>query len=193
MSTYRAPWALCGGWAVDAWLGRQTREHGDVDITVSAQDLAILFDHLSGWQMVAHGHGIVLGDASELWDGRPLDPPAHLHARPDTGEALPDGVVLTAEQGFALDIMIDDQSGGEWTLSSEPRIVLPLRNCVRRSAWGLPTAVPEVLLFFKAGELRRRDRLDFLALLPRLTRKQRHWLRNAVALVGHPWLPQLAE
>ncbi len=26
MSTYRHMWCLCGGWAVDAWLGRQTRD-----------------------------------------------------------------------------------------------------------------------------------------------------------------------
>ena len=52
--------------------------------------------------------------------------------------------------------------------------------------------VPEVLLFYKARELRRRDKLDFLALLPHLTVEQRDWLRNAISLVGHPWLSQLS-
>ena len=38
MSTFRPRWSLCGGWAVDAWLGRQTRDHADIDIAVFRDD-----------------------------------------------------------------------------------------------------------------------------------------------------------
>lgn len=55
MSSFSAPWALCGGWAVEAWLGWKTRDHGDVDIMVFADDHVSLFDHLSDWQLIAHG------------------------------------------------------------------------------------------------------------------------------------------
>ena len=34
MSAFRPKWSLCGGWAADAWLGRQTRDHADIDIAV---------------------------------------------------------------------------------------------------------------------------------------------------------------
>jgi hypothetical protein len=57
---------------------------------------------------------------------------------------------------------------------------------------------PEVLLFYKgwpqddAGFLRRRDKLDFAALLPELDGERREWLRSAIEQVGHPWLPQLS-
>ncbi len=190
MSAFPAPWALSGGWAVDAWLGRATREHGDVDISVFVQDQQALFDHLAGWQLVAHGPNVDL-HTSEPWDGRPLDFPGHIHGRLDAGEAVPDGV-LKPEQGFTLDIQLGDRSGDDWILSRQPRISLPLENGVQRSPWGLPTVVPEVLLFFKAGELRRRDKLDFLALLPHLTQEQRDWVRGAISLVGHPWLSQLS-
>ncbi|MGH2610712.1 MAG: hypothetical protein ACRDHF_16645, partial [Tepidiformaceae bacterium] len=61
------------------------------------------------------------------------------------------------------------------------------------SPWGLPTVVPEVLLAFKARDLRRRDRLDFEALLPRLDQQQHDWLRDAISLMGHPWMSQLAR
>ncbi|TMF97813.1 MAG: hypothetical protein E6I03_13425, partial [Chloroflexi bacterium] len=54
MSTYRAAWALAGGWAVDAWLGRLTRDHGDVDLAVFENDRQALFEHLAGWQLIAH-------------------------------------------------------------------------------------------------------------------------------------------
>jgi len=191
MSTFPAPWALCGGWAVDSWLGRQTRDHVDVDISVFIEDQRALFDHLAGWQLVAHDlHAD--GDAAERWDGRRLDLPGHIHGRLDAGEALPDGE-LKPEQGFTLDIQLGDRSDGEWVLSRQPHVGVPLERGVRQSPWGLPTVVPEALLFFKAGDLRRRDKLDFLALLPHLTQEQSDWLRSAIALVGHPWLPQLSS
>ena len=190
MSAFRAPWALSGGWAIDAWLGHQTRDHGDVDISVFIQDQQALFDHLAGWQLVAHGPNVDV-NTSELWDGRSLDFPGHIHGRLDASEAVPDGV-LKPEQGFTLDIQLGDRSGDDWILSRQPRISLPLGDGVQQSPWGLPTVVPEVLLFFKARELRQRDKLDFLALLPQLTREQRDWVRGAISLAGHPWLPQLA-
>jgi hypothetical protein len=51
---------------------------------------------------------------------------------------------------------------------------------------------PEVLLFYKSLDLRRRDKLDFAALAPQLTDGQRAWLREAIAAIGHPWLAELA-
>ena len=191
MSTYGSTWSLCGGWAVDAWLGRQTRDHGDIDISVFHDDQRAIFDHLAGWQLIAHDPNVP-GDTSEPWDGRHLDLPAHIHGRADDAR-LPDRLDVPAQQGFGLDIQIDERSGSDWIVSREPRIMASLRQCVRQSAWGLPTAVPEVLLFYKArGFIRRRDQLDFLALLPELTQEQHGWLRNAISLVGHPWLAQLS-
>jgi len=215
MSTFPGTWSLCGGWAVDAWLGRQTRDHLDVDISVFIQDQRALFDHLAGWQLVAHGPNVAV-DTNEPWDGRRLDLPVHVHGRLDTGEVLPDGV-LTPQQGFGLDIQFGDRSGRDWILSStvawewpaaartrQPRIRVPLRHGIQASPWSLPTVVPEVLLFFKATAYfgieeqmtggRFQDEPDFLALLPHLTEEQRHWLRESIALLhpDHAWLSQLS-
>ncbi len=37
---------LDGGWAVDAWLGGQTRAHRDIDIVIESKDLRTLVDVL---------------------------------------------------------------------------------------------------------------------------------------------------
>src|SRR5437899_2178390 len=31
-------WAVAGGWAIDLWLGEQTREHHDVEVVVARRD-----------------------------------------------------------------------------------------------------------------------------------------------------------
>jgi hypothetical protein len=198
MSGYGAPWALCGGWAVDAWLGRQSREHGDVDIAVFIQDQRALFEHLPGWQLLAHDpvfDAASPGSNAEWWDGRRrLNHSTHIHARPpELSGPVPEGGLAWAKDGFTMEFYLNDGAGDAWLLSDEPRITLPLRACVRPSPWGLPALVPEAVLFFKAaGFIRRRDQLDFEALWPLLTGEQRDWLRAAVERIGHPWLKELS-
>lgn len=198
MTTYRPGWSLCGGWAVDAWLGRQTRDHGDIDIAVFHDDLSAFFDHMAGWQLIAHDPQVA-GDSSEPWDGRRLVLPAHIHARsPEARRSLPDRLDAPAQVGFSLDIQVNERSGRDWVFSREPRVTMSVRRGVRHSAWGVPTAVREVLIFYKAtaySDLRLHDELDFLALLPHLTEKQRSWLWEAISVVhpGHPWLTQLSR
>jgi hypothetical protein len=206
MSTYRPPWALAGGWAVDAWLGRLTRDHGDVDLVIFDQQP--LFEHLSGWQLIGHEE-TEANEGSELWDGRMLRPPAHLHGRPpESGGPLPERfdpsgmrIVFSAD-GFWLDVQFGERSGGDWVLNREPRVAMPLTACVRQSGWGLPTVAPEVILFYKAtlyvgtkNHLRPHDEADFVALLPLLSEGQRGWLREAVSRVydrEHPWVGRLS-
>lgn len=192
MASFRAPWALCGAWALDAWLGQITREHGDVDISVFAPDQRSLFEHLRGWQLLPHGPSVG-EDYADAWDGRWLEPPSHIHARPDTGDALPSDGIAKEEQGFRVEFQIDDRSGDDWVLHREPRITFPVRDAITESAWGLPVVVPEVLLFFKARELRRRDKLDFAVALPHLSPQQLEWLRDAISRIGHPWLSELSR
>ncbi|MFG1991554.1 nucleotidyltransferase domain-containing protein [Actinoplanes sp. NPDC048988] len=80
--------AVSGGWAVDALLGEQTREHADLDLFLPAEDLAKLVTALGH-------HGI---DRIEprpdtrpwnfvLHDGRRLRVDLHLY------EPLPDGAL----------------------------------------------------------------------------------------------------
>ncbi len=198
MDSYLGVWALCGGWAVDAWLGRLTREHGDLDLIVFQDDLPQFREHLSDWQLVAHDEDVA-GNTSELWNGRRLTLPAHIHARRDEGVAMPENMDSPDGQGFGLDIQICERSETDWIMTREPRIGMSLESSIQESSWGLPTVSPEVLLFYKGwpqddvGFLRRRDKLDFAALLPTLGGPQREWLRSAIELVGHPWLARLSS
>jgi hypothetical protein len=192
MAGYEHPWALCGGWAVDAWLGRESRKHGDIDIAVFTDDLPAVFAHFSGWEVVAHDP-TVYGGTEERWNGRPLELPAHLHI--PAVYACEKGAIYS-EDGFNIDVQVNERRDGRWVLNGAPVIDLALGDVIRPSAWGVPAVIPEVLLFYKTGEERRRhrDERDFEALLPVLAPQQRTWLRDALAAVRpeHDWIRELA-
>jgi hypothetical protein len=199
MDGFSSNWALCGGWAVDAWLGRQTREHGDLDVSVPHPDQRALFEHLRGWQLLAHGSDWQAGMSGQ-WDGSALALPAHIHCRaPEDAATLPPDGIAKTEEGFWLEVLVDERTDQEWVLRQEPRVVVPLEESIRRSEWGVPVVTPEVLLFFKATayigiarlENRPQDNADFEALLPGLGAGQRRWLHEAIARVqaDHRWLP----
>jgi len=197
-------WFLCGGWAVDAWLGRQTREHADVDISVFHDDQRAIFDHLGGWALVGHDPNVP-DDTTEPWNGRLLDLPAHIHV-PKRGSSLATSPTATHTE-FEAEFMLDQRADHDWILRNDPRISLPVNDSAPLSAWGIPTAAPEAVLFFKAGghlradelaarhdALRPHDEQDLLALVPTLTDRRRRWLHATLASVhpSHPWLLHLA-
>lgn len=188
MSGFPGDWALCGGWAVDAWLGRENREHQDVDIAVFHDDQSALYAHTAGWKLIGHDDEVP-DDSDEPWNGRTLTFPAHIHARGD--------------DGFELEFHLNERAGDAWLFSREPLVSLPLRQCVRPSPWGIRAVVPEVIVYYKAlppgwrgsrPELRPHDQGDLFLLLPLLDRAQRDWVHDAISRTdpGHPWLAELA-
>ncbi len=106
--------------AVDAWLGRQTRHHGDVDIAVFEHDQHALFRHLTGWDLVAHDANVPY-DSREKWNGRKLDLPADIHAN------------SPALDGTELDIQLNANLEELWLYSRDPCITHPVDACL--CAW----------------------------------------------------------
>jgi Aminoglycoside-2''-adenylyltransferase len=175
------PWFLCGGWAADVWLGRQTRPHLDVDIAVLHDDQRAVFEHLRGWALVAHDASVP-DDTTQQWDGRRLDPPAHIHV-PTLASPLATSTTL-AHPTYEFEFLLSERSGTE------------LMSLTWQSPWGLRVFCPELVLFHKAGgKPRRQDEEDFARLLPALDQTQRRWLREAIAEVhpDDPWLARLPD
>jgi hypothetical protein len=190
MESFPGTWALCGGWAVDAWIGHATREHHDVEVAIFQEDQRAVFDLLAGWRLLGHDDAVA-DDCSDPWDGRRLDLPAHVHAR--------------APDGFEAEVYLNERADGHWVLRRTPFRSLPLVRAISRSPWGIPTVAPEIVLYYKALQPmwrdqprkppRPHDEHDLQMLRPILTASQRAWLLDAIASVdaNHPWVTRRLE
>lgn len=200
MSGYPGRWAFCGGWAVDCWLGRVTRSHLDVDVCVFIEDQEALFAHFADWNLVAHDARTP--ENRDLWTGRPLEMPAHIHGRPpgEENRRLVTQWVTpphkNARDGLDFDFEFNERADDAWVLSPEHGIAVPFEEAIIE-ADGVRVASPEVLAFYKATAYhgnprynRPHDEADFEALLPLLGTESRERVGRWISAVhsGHPWV-----
>jgi hypothetical protein len=180
---YTGPWWVVGGEALDLFVGRATRAHGDVDAEVLRRDAARVHAHLSsrGWRV------------HFAYDGK-------LPAWDDGREPIPQGCHgfwcrRSPTAAWAFDTKFAHSDGDDWLYRRDPRIRRPLATMTRRTPAGVPYVVPEVQLLFKAKDTRPKDDADFDTVLPRLDIGARRWLADALrrAHAGHPWIERLAE
>ena len=177
----RAPWYIAAGWAIDLFLGQQTREHGDLEIGVPRQRFAEIAEALSGFELFVVGDGLAwpLDDAGSL-----VEEHHQTWVRePSTGL-------------WRLDIFREPSDDETWVYRRDERIRLPFREMIEHTPEGIPYARPEVALLFKAtwSDLPKNQQ-DFAAVVPRLEPARRRWLKDALELAhaGHAWIAALAN
>jgi len=176
MAEFPNPWFVSGGWAIDLFVGRVTREHHDVEVGLFLPDQEAVRAHLRGWDLFR-----IREDAWEPWaDGDVVAlPEFQLQARaPEPG-------------GRAFDLFLNPREGDEWVSRRHAGLRVPAAAIVEWSAGhgadpaGIPFLAPEIQLLYKAKYHRPKDDADFAVALPRLDGRRRAWLRAALE-VHHP-------
>lgn len=175
-------WWVAGGWAIDLFVGYESRSHSDLDVLILRADQQAFREHLSDWDVHA------------------ANPPGTLRPWP-IGETLPAAVhdvfcrpAPTAP--WAFQFVIDDADGDDWVFRRDDRVRRPIESLYgRASTPALPVLVPDVQLLYKSRGLRERDIADFETAKPRLSPTERQWLREAltIAAPGHEWIRHLEE
>lgn len=175
-----APWWIAGGWALDLFIGRQTRDHADLDIEVLRRDQGIVQRHLVGWDLRTAAAGVL----------RPWAVGVALGAGVNSVWCRP-----SSDAPWAVQIMFASSVGDDWHYRREPTIARPLATLGLTNADGLPFLAPEVQLLYKSRAPRPKDDADFRLVLPLLGMERARWLFEALreATPEQCWLPQLHE
>ena len=172
------PWFIAGGWALDLFIGRQTRAHDDIDVAVFRGDETAIAKALPGWELFVAQSG-----ALTRWDpATPLPQAAHeLWARERGHEA------------WQLEILIEERSGSRWVYRRNAAVGLNASDLGRRTPDGIPFIRPVVQLLYKSKDADGKAESDFLTVLPSLDPGQRGFLAAALWTVspGHRWLTRL--
>jgi hypothetical protein len=171
-------WWIAGGWALDLFIGRQTRPHGDLDVGVFRNDVKIALAALSSWDIFEAKAGVLTrlhagqtprADVNSLW------------CRPQTSNH------------WTLEIMLDERDRDNWVFRRDARIKQPLFTVIRHNPQHIPYLAPEVQLLYKAPGPRPQDEADFDRVAPQLGADARTWLEFALRTVHpeHVWISKL--
>ena len=171
-----SPWWICGGWAIDLWVGRSTRDHADLDIGCADSLVAQIVGELEGWE-------VFLAKAGTLSPWRP-------------GDAL-DGSLWLSRRGSAtwdVQLMPERTTGDNWHFRRDHSVTRTRSDLTWTTPDGMPVLKPEIQLLYKAKSVRPKDQADFEVTVPTLSEDSRAWLSATIRRLypSHPWLSHLA-
>src|SRR5439155_2378117 len=115
MAGFPRPWYLSGGWALDLFLGRVTREHHDLDLILYREDQEALRGYLAGWEFVKF-RWRPGGKLEMAWwqPGEWLDPPlVELYVQREGHDPV------------AFEVFLQEAEGDEWWFHKSGAIVRP--------------------------------------------------------------------
>ncbi|GAA0847513.1 hypothetical protein GCM10008915_55420 [Bifidobacterium pullorum subsp. gallinarum] len=173
-----ARWHIAGGWALDLYVGEQTREHSDIDIFILREEQTVIYTELTQeWTLYKANQGIL-----SLWEKG-----EYLHAVGDVW------VSKNHEAPFSFQMMLVEAEQDNWIYGREPSIRRPLPDIFLKTDHGIPYLRPEIQLLYKGGskKIREKDERDLIRVLPLLDPQAKEWLIYALRTQfpeGHPWI-----
>jgi hypothetical protein len=178
LTDFPHPWFISGGWAIDLFLGKVTRNHSDIEVGIYRRDQQALHDHFIGWHLekaLANGKGEWFP-----WEtGEELSLPIfQIKAKHSNIEP------------FELEFFLNEREETHWLSRRHDGLARPIETVNLISELSIPILAPDIQLLYKAKHTRSKDQADFILTLPRLDSTQRNWL--AINLrkhhAGHVWL-----
>ncbi|MEX0667129.1 MAG: hypothetical protein WD313_02230, partial [Acidimicrobiia bacterium] len=173
-------WAVAGGWAIDCFIGSESRTHADLDIAVLRRDVHQICEHLIGWDL----HVVASPGRLQEWDGSILDN-SHNQLWCRSSPTAP----------WAFELLFNDSKGGDWLFRRNHNIRKPLDAITGRTSQNIPYLIPEIVLLFKAKIASPIDEADLHSCIRFLSDSGRAWLREAIELTHgaeHPWIGSLS-
>lgn len=176
LSGFDRPWGIAGGWAIDLFIGKETRNHLDVEVAIFREDQHVLKNALPDWSF----QKVVSGELLP-WERGWLELPIHeIHG--------------IHKQGFdRLEVLLNETKDGRWFFRRDPMISFPETTLFLQSTKGIPVLHPVIVLLYKAKSTREKDHVDFFTVKSLLNDEDKRWLKESLQLhvPGHEWICEL--
>jgi len=214
-------YAICGGFGLDMFVGRETRTHGDFDIAIFEEDkrravqflldndwpvygrfgeIGPIWQYLfykisditdSFWDDLPNVWSVQHGGIPEMFKLERLQPDVYSYKQPSEWHVK--------ELNF-IELGFDKRSNGEYVARENPRVALPMEKAFLYRD-GIPYLAPEITLFYKSGKAsmegayaKPRTIADFKTIMPLLPDERKKWLLDAIDATypnGYEWLDGL--
>jgi hypothetical protein len=190
-------WFVVAGWALDLFVGKKTREHKDIEISVWRDQVPVLFESFPENRI-----DMVIGHKryETLKKDSVIDKRGHLVVRKLSIE----------NHNFDIELFTTERSAGHWIFRKQGDIQVPMDESILTSACGPQYLAPQLVLLYKAwfypsmeemlqsqpseADFIRKcwetDCKDFETVLPLLSKAQKEWIHTILTKFTPeiPWL-----
>ncbi len=195
-------YAICGGFALDLFLGYESRVHGDIDVVAFWEDRETIISYMQSkgflvYEMLGGGKVHRITDIRTQEKLRKnifcCTEECELVRLYDTEEQ--DVFWLEFQHtGLSklnyIEFLFNEKTEDEFVYIRDNRIKRKLESAILQKD-GIPYLTPELCLLFKSTDIEREGyQQDFELTVERLSEEQRAWFDNAMEMLypeGHRW------
>lgn len=177
--TTELPFWLAGGYSLDLFIGKKTRDHEDLDFVIRRQDQLVFQKILALWELQAADPP---GTATLFpWaNGHYYELPVHnIWCRKN--QSAP----------WELELLFSEFEENEWVYRRNSSIRGTMKSFFWQTNEGLPVLAPEIQLLYKSRSKRPKDFQDLENCLDFLNSVQKAKLKEWITIdsgVDHPWV-----
>ncbi|MDU5080427.1 nucleotidyltransferase domain-containing protein [uncultured Tissierella sp.] len=196
-------WYLCGGFAIDVFLGSITRKHKDIDITVSFDDMEVCIQYLKskGWEIDAPVGNqrlvpveFALENSELYFDNIWCYKKNSDFIKTEKTDGVFRYVKFIDREQTELDfieVLFNKVENGIFYYQKNHNIMINTDGAFIKKD-KISILAPEVILLYKSRNYENNDyKHDFDAVINKLEKERYDWFINAMNIVypeGHPWI-----
>jgi len=163
MDKFGFPWFIAGGWAIDLFLGKETRVHSDIEIGIYRKHQMHLYRYFeSSKKYYVNNKSRIGKHEKKEWKKEYLQLPIH--------------EIYIEYKGIELEVLLNERDEDNWIYRRDQEIKLGDRKAVLFTEERIPYLCPEAVLLFKTKELRDKDCQDIENASKKMNVDQIEWL-----------------
>jgi hypothetical protein len=167
-------WILAGGFALELFVGKNYRNHTDIDILLKREDQKELLKYIEKSKIFVAENGKLLSFEEKLFYKFPVQ----------------DIWILNEDfSAWCLQIMLYDVEDGFWIYKRNKNIKVEY-DCLFWEKDGIKLIKPEIQLLYKSKSIRPKDEEDFQIVSKKLDENAKKWLNNTLTQCygQHKWI-----
>ena len=203
LKNMQVEYAFCGGYAIELFLNRELRVHGDIDVSVywDERDFIIEYMKNNNWkvyEMCGNGIAHQINDIADqlklkrnIFCIRDNCKMVDIEPKAEKDMYIIDFAHSEQTKFDFIEFLFNTKTKSDFCYARNTEITLPLFD-VKRFNTDIPYLVPEIVLLYKSTDIMREGyQMDFEAAIDKMSKEQKNWLKSALITMnqlGHPWI-----
>jgi hypothetical protein len=167
MNKYGYPWFIAGGWAIDLFLNRETREHEDIEIGIYRKNQMQLYRYFGRQRKFYIDNRNHIGKHERLvWNKEYLRLPIH--------------EVYVEYEGLEIEVLLNEKDEDNLIYRLNEKIKLSEEKAILYNKEEIPYLSPEIVLLYKSNYMRDKDIADISNASIGMNESQKKWLIDSI-------------